>query len=124
MLARLATPVALWCFAVLVALFTSYGVYNIRNSSDCCAGLMAADKGRFDEAERFFQIVLQQDSNSASAWSNLGNVHLSQGRAEDAVRDFSRAVALAPQVWRLHAHTLVLAFICKSLLSMSAYNCL
>lgn len=59
---------------------------------------MAANDGRFDDAERFFQIVLNNNQDSASAWSNLGNVHLSLGRPEDASKDFSKAISLAPQV--------------------------
>ena len=59
---------------------------------------MAANDGRFDDAERFFKIVLNDDQDSASAWSNLGNVHLSQGRPQDASQEFSKAIALAPQV--------------------------
>lgn len=43
------------------------------------------------------QIVLKEDTNSASAYSNLGNVHLQTGRAALALQDFSRAVALAPE---------------------------
>ena len=65
------------------------------------AGLMAANDGRFDDAERFFQIVLNDNQESASAWSNLGNVHLSLGRPNDATREFTRAIALAPQVTNL-----------------------
>lgn len=59
---------------------------------------MAANDGRFDDAERFFQIVLNDNHDSASAWSNLGNVHLSLGRPKDASQEFSKAIALAPQV--------------------------
>ncbi len=62
------------------------------------AGVRAATQQRWEDAERFFQIVLQQEPDSASAYSNLGNVHLSEGRAEEAVRDFSRAIAIAPTV--------------------------
>lgn len=59
---------------------------------------MAANDGRFDDAERFFQIVLNDNQDSASAWSNLGNVHLSLGRPKDATKEFTKAIALAPQV--------------------------
>ena len=59
---------------------------------------MAANDGRFDDAERFFKIVLNDNQESASAWSNLGNVHLSLGRPKDATREFTKAIALAPQV--------------------------
>lgn len=61
-------------------------------------GLIAANEGRFMDAETFFRIFLKSDSESASAWSNLGNVHLSLGRANDAVEEFSKAISLAPDV--------------------------
>ncbi len=62
------------------------------------AGLMAANEGRFQDAERFFQIVLREDEGSASAWSNMGNVHLSLGRPQEAIKEFTQAIALAPEV--------------------------
>lgn len=40
--------------------------------------LEAATSGRFAEAERLFRVVLAQDPDSASAHSNLGNVHTAQ----------------------------------------------
>ena len=64
------------------------------------AGVRAATERRWEDAARFFQIVLQQEPESASAFSNLGNVHLSEGLPEEAVRDFSRAIELAPDVSR------------------------
>ena len=59
---------------------------------------MAANEGRFTDAESFFKIYLRSDGESASAWSNLGNVHLSLGRPLEAVDDFSTAIRLAPDV--------------------------
>lgn len=41
---------------------------------------------------------MQEDPQSASAHSNLGNVHQQQGKPELAVQDYTRAVELAPQV--------------------------
>lgn len=78
---------------------------------------MAANEGHFEEAERFFQIVLNDDKESASAWSNLGNVHLSLGRPQEADNDFTTAIGLAPEVhsdslqgpwlsWRPHTELL------------------
>ena len=60
--------------------------------------MQAATEQRWEEAERFFQIVLKDEPESASAYSNIGNVHLSQRRPEQAVEDFSRAIQLAPEV--------------------------
>lgn len=62
------------------------------------AGLRAATEGRFGEAETLFKVFLVGDPNSASAWSNLGNVHLSTGRAALALEDFDHAISLAPDV--------------------------
>ena len=59
---------------------------------------MAANEGKFTEAESYFKIVLKSDEESASAWSNLGNVHLSLGRAKDAAAEFTKAISLAPDV--------------------------
>ncbi len=42
--------------------------------------------------------MLKDEPDSASAYSNMGNVHLSQRRPEQAVADFSRAIQLAPEV--------------------------
>lgn len=77
--------------------------YNVRledvESKTMQAGLRAATEGRLEEAERFFQIYLvQEDPQSASAYSNLGNVHQQQGRPALAVEDYTRAVELAPEV--------------------------
>ena len=60
--------------------------------------MLAATEHRWDDAEKQFRIVLSQDANSASAWSNLGNVHLSKGKPQEAYRDFSEAIRLAPTV--------------------------
>ena len=70
---------------------------------------MAANDGRFDDAERFFQIVLKENTDSASAWSNLGNVHLSLNRPADASQEFSKAIALAPQAGTSPSSTWLLA---------------
>lgn len=61
------------------------------------AGLRAATEGRWADAERLFQVVLAEEPNLGSVWSNLGNVHLEQGRLELALRDYTRAVELAPK---------------------------
>lgn len=58
----------------------------------------AANEKRFGDAERFFNIVLSKDHDSASAWSNLGNVHLSLGKTDQALKDFSNAIELASDV--------------------------
>ncbi|KXZ42289.1 hypothetical protein GPECTOR_167g170 [Gonium pectorale] len=60
-------------------------------------GLRAATSGEFAKAELIFARLLNEDPTSASVWSNLGNVHMSQGRAKQAYDDYSQAVQLAPE---------------------------
>ena len=61
------------------------------------AGLNAANDRNWDAAERFFQTYLkQEDPQSASGYSNLGNVHLQQGKVQQAIRDYNMALELAP----------------------------
>lgn len=73
--------------------------------SDHGSGVLAATEHRWDDAEKQFRIVLDEEPDSASAWSNLGNVHLSKGRPNEAFRDFSEAVRLAPTVSGLFRKT-------------------
>lgn len=68
------------------------------NTCWCHAGVLAATEHRWDDAEKQFRIVLEQEPDSASAWSNLGNVHLSKGRPQEAFADFTEAIRLAPTV--------------------------
>ncbi|KAI3435885.1 hypothetical protein D9Q98_001943 [Chlorella vulgaris] len=74
--------------------------YNVRvedvESSTLQAGLRAANEGRLEDAERFFQIYLLQNPDSASVYSNLGNVHGQQQDYQQAVQDYDNAVRLAP----------------------------
>jgi len=60
------------------------------------AGLEAATQGRLEAAERLFNVYLLEEPASASATSNLGNVHLQQGLPALAEADFTRAIELAP----------------------------
>ncbi|KAI8108315.1 hypothetical protein M9434_006342 [Picochlorum sp. BPE23] len=62
------------------------------------AGLLAAEAKNYEAAERFFQTYLkQEDPNSASGYSNLGNVHMQMGKTRLALEDYNHAVALAPE---------------------------
>ena len=67
------------------------------DSNSAAAGLEAANERRFADAERFFKLVLKSEPDSASVWSNIGNVHLSLGHPVEALEDFTRAVSLAPE---------------------------
>ncbi|GLC41189.1 hypothetical protein PLESTB_001528700 [Pleodorina starrii] len=66
-------------------------------SPELRAGLQAATSGEFAKAEVIFSRILAEDPSLASVWSNLGNVHMSQGRAKQALDDYTRAVQLAPE---------------------------
>lgn len=94
-------PAVLAAALVMTApIFPAYAE-NVRvqdvESATLRAGLNAANEGRLDAAERFFQTYLaQEDPQSASAYSNLGNVHLQQGNPQQALSDFTRAIELAP----------------------------
>jgi tetratricopeptide (TPR) repeat protein len=63
------------------------------------AGLEAANEGRLDAAERFFKAyIAQEDPQSASAYSNLGNVHLQQGRYDVHRHSFLPSVSTAAEI--------------------------
>lgn len=47
---------------------------------------------------QIFQGMLSADGDSASVWSNLGNVHTGLGRPREAVQDYTAAISLAPEV--------------------------
>lgn len=86
--------------ACLTLVPTTANAYNVRledvENPATQSGVLAATEHRWDDAEKQFRIVLSEDANSASAWSNLGNVHLSKGKPQEAYRDFSEAIRLAP----------------------------
>lgn len=61
------------------------------------AGLEAANERKWEAAERFFKIYLQEtpEELSASGWSNLGNVELQLGKVGLAVEAYDKAVELS-----------------------------
>jgi tetratricopeptide (TPR) repeat protein len=100
-LPRLAAAAAAACLLALApggpALAENVRVEDVA-SPTLRAGLEAANRGDLSAAERFFQIYIEkEDPASASARSNLGNVHLQQGRLAAAVADFDAAVERAPE---------------------------
>ena len=58
--------------------------------------LAASREGRFGDALPLWDQVLEQAPDDAAAWSNHGNVQLALGRAEQAIADQERAMALDP----------------------------
>jgi len=52
--------------------------------------------GRFDAAERAFRAVLELDPDSFKAYYNLGVTYGNQGRAEEALAQYARALEVGP----------------------------
>jgi tetratricopeptide (TPR) repeat protein len=61
-------------------------------------GYMA--QGQYDEAQRQFQMVRDMTPNEASAYDALGQLYARQGRTEEAVSSFDRALALQDNFWQ------------------------
>ncbi|GLI63962.1 hypothetical protein VaNZ11_007129 [Volvox africanus] len=78
-----------------VAVANNVRLADVENS-ELRAGIQAATTGEYAMAELIFTRILAEDPSLASVWSNLGNVHMSQGRAKQAFDDYTRAVQLAP----------------------------
>jgi tetratricopeptide (TPR) repeat protein len=54
------------------------------------------DEGSFDEVVKTLMRVVDEDRNVIDAWFMLGNVHASHGKPAQAIRYFTRALALKP----------------------------
>jgi len=54
-------------------------------------GLTLAKQGKVDEAEKIFLDIVDAEPGFADAWFNLGMVHGSMGRYDDALSDFESA---------------------------------
>ncbi len=60
-------------------------------SSRNMLGLTLARQGEYDEAENVLLQVVLEEPGYSDAWYNLGMLHRSQGRLEDALHDFETA---------------------------------
>lgn len=60
-----------------------------------------------DTPLRLWKIYLSETPESASGYSNIGNVHLQQQRVEQALADYTQAISLAPEVRHLEHQQLV-----------------
>lgn len=56
--------------------------------------------GQYDEAQKQFQIVRDMTPSEASAYDALGQLYAKQGRTEEAVSSFDRALALQGNFWQ------------------------
>lgn len=58
------------------------------------AGFAYQQSGDLNQAERWFQVALQQDPTVATAWFGLAQIRLSQHRPEDAIPYLNKALEL------------------------------
>ncbi|WP_283758906.1 tetratricopeptide repeat protein [Roseofilum casamattae] len=58
----------------------------------------ASERGDFATAEVYWTKILADYPENAAAWSNRGITRASQGKLEDAIADYDRAIALTPLV--------------------------
>lgn len=56
----------------------------------------AAEAGYLDEALTLYDDIIEQSPDFAPAYSNRANIYVSRKRLDDAIRDYSRAIDLAP----------------------------
>lgn len=59
-------------------------------------GVVLESLGRYSEAASDYQAVLAAEPNDPAAWNNLGNVASAQGKWQEALDSYGRAVRLAP----------------------------
>jgi tetratricopeptide (TPR) repeat protein len=67
------------------------------------AGVTAEKAGRLAEAEKDFQLVLQQGGNTAFVHNNLGIVYQRRGDHLQAMMQFREAIRLQPEYFAPHA---------------------
>ena len=75
------------------------------DSDSLAVSLLAIAKhrlGKLTEAERLFRRVSERDGGSFAAHSNLGIVLLEDGRCEEALECFAKALALRPDLTEAH----------------------
>jgi len=61
-------------------------------------GVLQAQKGNFQEAERLFRMVLAKGHPAGDVWANLGSVLAEQGHPEDARTAFMEALRRSPGI--------------------------
>jgi len=59
-------------------------------------GVLLADSGRLEEAERYLRKAVRADRHSFAAWYRLGLVQQRRGASHDAARTFARALRESP----------------------------
>lgn len=56
----------------------------------------ATNAGQFDLAELQWSALIEKLPNEAAVWSNRGNVRVRRNKLDEALEDYSQAIALAP----------------------------
>ncbi|MDA8195051.1 MAG: tetratricopeptide repeat protein [Thermaerobacter sp.] len=60
-------------------------------------GVVYAESGNLEEAERHFRLALACDPHHAPALTNLGNALLERGQPDDAIALYTRALLVDPE---------------------------
>ena len=61
-------------------------------------GVLHAQRGAFEEAERLFRMVIAKGRPSGDVWANLGSVLAEQGHPDDARDAFTEALRRSPGI--------------------------
>lgn len=72
-------------------------------------GVVAARRGRWDDAEARFQRAHSLNPNHPAPLTNLGNLRIERGQYDEAIRYFEQALALDPDYPNAH-HNLAVAY--------------
>ena len=62
------------------------------------AGLIAERKSAYDEAERHFRQVLEEDASLVQTYKNLGDVFYRRGTHDEALEQYQRALQMNPEL--------------------------
>ncbi len=60
-------------------------------------GVMYAEKGQLENAEKYFLFALSKESRHVPSLTNLGNIYLERGQLDEAVKHYSLALQADPE---------------------------
>mmetsp|Transcript_8714 Transcript_8714/g.26199 ORF Transcript_8714/g.26199 Transcript_8714/m.26199 type:complete len:299 (-) Transcript_8714:195-1091(-) len=82
---------------VAVATDQDKALEELRKVTDLQAKAFGLTNGmNYVEAEKVWTKIIDMKDDNAAAWSNRGNCRTSQGRFDEAIADFNKAIDLAP----------------------------